>query len=271
VGGRREVEASGARLEVVGVERVRPDVAVPANDVERVAVEQVVLVAVAHPHGHRELALLVMGLELLRRVKVPLRERRVLEQLPVAVAVAVRGLDLAGCVEADPELLLAVRQLERVRSRARDDEVVALPKRDAPEHGPQHAAAAVHVDDLVALAVTVEAVELLGRLADGDLDVVVEHQEAAAGHRVTARLHRGNVGEAVNVRLRHPLVSDDRAELADLVEPAGRVEVQEDGLVAREALVAEHLLDEQRRARSVAADLDVSLGRDVSERVVTHD
>ena len=112
VGGRRQVEAPGARLEVVGVERVGPDVAVPAHHVERVAVEHVLLVAVAHPNGDRELAALVVGLELGRRLEVALREGRVLEQLAVAVAVAVGRLDLARGVEAEPELLLALGQLE---------------------------------------------------------------------------------------------------------------------------------------------------------------
>ena len=102
------MEAAGARLEVVRVEGVRPHVAVPADHVERVAVEHVVLVAVAHADGDRVLAALVEGLELLGRVEVALRERRVLEQLAVAVAVAVRRLDLAGRVEAEPELLLAL-------------------------------------------------------------------------------------------------------------------------------------------------------------------
>jgi hypothetical protein len=48
VRGRREVEAPGARLEVHRVERVRVDVAVPAHDVERVAVQHVGLQPVAH-------------------------------------------------------------------------------------------------------------------------------------------------------------------------------------------------------------------------------
>jgi hypothetical protein len=48
VGRRREVEAPRARLEVLGVERVRVDVAVPRDDVERVAVQHVGLEAVAH-------------------------------------------------------------------------------------------------------------------------------------------------------------------------------------------------------------------------------
>src|SRR5215208_181855 len=106
-----------------------------------------------------------------------------LEQLAVAVAVAGRRLDLAGRVEADPELLLADRQLEGVCSAARDHHVVALAERDAPEHGAEHAAPAVDIEDLVALAVPVEAVERLERLADRHLDAVVPHEEPAARDR----------------------------------------------------------------------------------------
>ena len=193
-----------------------------------------------------------------------------LEQLPVAVAVAVRRLDLARGVEAEPELLLAQRQLEAVRGAARDHDVVALAERHAAEHRAQHAAAAVDVEHLVALAVPVEAVERLDRLADRHLDVVVEHQEPAAGDRVAARLDGVRVRQPVHVGVRHPLLALDRPELAHLVEAAGRLEVQQDRLVAREALVAHHLLDEQRRAVAVRAHLDVTLGGDASEGGVTH-
>ena len=193
-----------------------------------------------------------------------------LQQLAVAVAVAIRRLDLAGRVEAEPELLLALGQLEGVRRAARDDDVVALAERHAADDGAQHAAAAVHVEHLVALSVAVEAVELLGRLADRHLDVVVEHQEAAAGDGIAARLHAVRVGEAVHMRIGNPLVTLNGAEVANGVEPARRLEVEQDRLVTREALVAHHLLDEQRRAAAVRADLDVPLRGDVAEPGVTH-
>ena len=50
VRGRRHVDAAGDRLEVVDRERPRVDVAVPADDVERVVVEHVGLVAVLDAH-----------------------------------------------------------------------------------------------------------------------------------------------------------------------------------------------------------------------------
>ena len=127
------------------------------------------------------------------------------------------------------------------------------------------------VEDLVALAVAVEALELLVGLADGDLEIAVEHQEAAAAHRIAAGHDRLRVGQPVHVR-RYPLVAHDGAEFADRVEPAGRVEVVEDRLVAREALVAHDLLDQQPPA-SVAgglADRYVPLGGDLAPAFVPH-
>ena len=101
---RRLVQPARLGLEVGDVERVRVDVAVPADDVERVVVEHVVLVAAAHAHLDQVLAALAVGRERRRRAEVALGERRVLEQLAVAVAVAVGGLDLARRVEGQPAL-----------------------------------------------------------------------------------------------------------------------------------------------------------------------
>ena len=73
------MDPTGDRLEVVGVEGVRIDVAVPADDVERVVVERVVLVPVANADGQLEVAAVGVGVELGRRMEVALRVRRVLE------------------------------------------------------------------------------------------------------------------------------------------------------------------------------------------------
>jgi hypothetical protein len=139
-------------------------------------------------------------------MEVALRVRRVLEQLAVAVAVAVGRLDLARRVEADPLLLDALVGRPAVRRAARDDDVVLLAVRHAPEHRVEHAAAAVDVDDLVALAVAVEAVHRLGRLADRDLDVAVEHQQPRPSP-VAARARSARVRQPVHVGLGHPLVA----------------------------------------------------------------
>ena len=120
--------------------------------------------------------------ELGRRMEVALAERRVLEQLPVAVAVAVGGLDLARGVEAEPDL---VARLVRVHPHpvgraARDHDVVVRAVGNVAEDRLDRAGSAVDEEDLVALAVAVEALALLGRLGDRDLDVAVPLQEAAA-------------------------------------------------------------------------------------------
>src|SRR4051794_33196541 len=68
---RRLMDAAGDRLEVVDRKGPREEIAVPADDVEWVIVEDIRLVAVADAHLHRELALLADGLELGRRMDVP--------------------------------------------------------------------------------------------------------------------------------------------------------------------------------------------------------
>ena len=66
------MEAPGARFEVIGVERVRPHVAIPADDVERMAVEHQLLESVARTDRERVLAALIERLELVRCVEVAL-------------------------------------------------------------------------------------------------------------------------------------------------------------------------------------------------------
>ncbi len=271
---RRLVQPAGLRLEVRDVERVRVHVAVPPDDVERVVVEHVVLVAAPDAHLDLVLAPVAVREQLGRRVEVALRERRVLEQLPVAVAVAVRGLDLARRVEGKPALRPV--EAEAVGRPARDHDVVVPAVGQRAEHRLEHALALVDEDDLVALAVAVEVVGLRLRDADAHLDVGVVLQHAAAQHCVALGLEARGVGEPVHVRLGHPLLELDRRELAHVLDAAGRPQVVEDRLVAAEALEAEDLLHQQRRravagARRVGiAELDVALGRDLAEVVVAH-
>jgi hypothetical protein len=146
-----------------------------------------------------------VGDELARRVEVALAERRVLEQLAVPVAVAVGRLDLAGREERQPGLRAAV-EVEAVRRAARDDDVVELPEGQRAERRLQGARALLDVEDLVALARAEDALLLLGRLADAQLDVAVVHQDLAAGDGVALGLDRPGVGEPVHVRVGHPLL-----------------------------------------------------------------
>ena len=75
------------------------EVAVPPDDVERVVVEQVGLVAVADAHLDRELAALPVRVQLRGRMDVPVVVRSAFDDLPVLVAVAARDLDQAGSLE----------------------------------------------------------------------------------------------------------------------------------------------------------------------------
>ena len=186
-------------------------------------------------------------------MEVALRERGVLEQLAVAVAVAVRRLDLARRVEAHPVLLDALGGLPAVRRAARDDDVVLLAVRDRAEHRPDETRAAVHVDDLVALAVSIEAVHRLGRLADRDLDVAVPHSR----RRPSTGSPPGSIGAVFASRWTWASGTHSSRTIGrkppTRSSAAGRVQVVEDRLVAAEALVAEDLLDEQPAAAVVAA------------------
>ena len=119
--------------------------------------------------------------------------------------------------------------------------------------------------DLVALAVPEEVVHRLGRPHERDLDVVVPHQELAAGDLVALGLDPDRLEVTVGVRVGHPLLALDRLEVAELLDPAGRREVVQDRLVPREALEAHDLLGQQA---SVVAELDVALPWDVAADLV---
>ena len=93
VRGRRLVDPPGDRLEVVDRERPRVQEAVPADDVERVVVEDVVLVPAADADLDEVVAPVTVRLELGRRMDVAVVVRRALEDLAVLVAVAARDLD----------------------------------------------------------------------------------------------------------------------------------------------------------------------------------
>ena len=69
----------------------------------------------------------------------------------------------------------------------------------------------------------------------------------------------------MRVRVRNPLVALDLLEVADLHDAARRLEVVQDRLHPDEALHAHDLLGQER---SVVAELDVTLARDVAEALV---
>jgi hypothetical protein len=129
-------------------------------------------------------------------------------------------------------------------------------------------------EELVALPVAVKARALLRGPAERNLEVAVPHEAATTVDWVAAGLERPGHQMAVDVGIGHPLAVLDRRELTRVGDPAGGGVVVKDRLVAREPLVAHHLLDQQRTA-SVGAiagpKLRVALGGDLSEGVVSHD
>ena len=198
-----------------------------------------------------------------RRMDVAVVVRRALDQLPVLVPVAARDLDQSRRLE--DEIPLRPFGLEAVGRAARDDDVVALGVRQVAEDRLERARALVDEDHLVALAVAEEVVHRPGRAAERDLDVVVPHQQAAAGDLVALGLGVERLEVQVPVLLGHPLLALDRLEAAELHDAARRLEVVEDRLVAGEALEAHHLFGEER---PVVAELDVTLARNVAEALV---
>src|SRR4249919_850391 len=93
------MDASRDWLEVMHGECPGIEVAVPADDVERVVVDDIRLVAAAHAHLHRELALLAHSAQLRRGMDVAVVVRRAFDELSVLVAVTPRNLDQAGRLE----------------------------------------------------------------------------------------------------------------------------------------------------------------------------
>jgi hypothetical protein len=207
-----------------------------------------------------------MGVQLGGRMKVALGEGRRLEQLPVAVAVAVGRLDLPRGVEDEPGLR-RLGELEAIGRPSRDHDVVVLAEADLAEDRLQRARALADEDHLVALAVAEEALLLLLGSAEGDLEIAVPHQAAPTGDRIAGGLDGPRDQVAMHVGVGHPFDVLDRLEIAGLRDPAGRFEVVEDRLVAGEPLEAHHLLDQQP---AVVAELDVALAGDVAEPVVPH-
>ena len=113
---RRLVDAPGDRLEVGDVEGVRPEVAVPADDVERVVRVVVGRQPAAHLDVDPEVAFVRPGGDLVGQPDVALRVRGVLEQLAVVVAVALRRLDLGRALEVEHPLVAARRRGRAARS-----------------------------------------------------------------------------------------------------------------------------------------------------------
>src|SRR5262245_43636170 len=159
-------------------------------------------------------------------------------------------------------MALLILRREAVGGSARDDDVVALPVRKVAEDRLQRAAALVHEDDLVALAVSVEEIHRLGRPAERDLDVVVPHEQTTPADRIAFRIDLVSAQVTVSVAVRHPPLARDRLAGRDRLNTAGGMQVVQDRLVPGEALEPHDLLGQKR---PVLSELDVALAREAAE------
>src|SRR5262249_33539226 len=124
---RRLMNAPDDRLEVVDVERPGIEVSVPANDVERVVIEDELVQTVILLHEELEVAHLVMRAKLDGATHVALGIRSALLELTELVAIALGPAYVAAALH-DEELRLISLHVELVamKDTAMDDEVVAL-------------------------------------------------------------------------------------------------------------------------------------------------
>ena len=240
------------------------EVAVPADDVERVVVDDVRLVAAADAHLDRELAALADRVQLGRRMDVAVVVRRALDDLPVLVAVAARDLDQPGRLE--DEVALRPFRPEAVRRAARDDDVVAVLVRQVAEDRLQRARALVDED-------RPRRPRRCGRSSPstrtGGRARSRRRRSTSAARRPVISSPSGSTSNVLKCRCACASGTHSSRSIgsnaAELHDAARRLEVVEDRLVAGEALEAHDLLGQER---AVVAELDVPLARNVAEALV---
>ena len=189
VHGRRLVDAAGDRLKVPRVERVGVVVAVPAHHVKRVrGVDHVVNESLFFDFDG-ELAQGVGGRQVGRAAQVAFAERRVLKELAKLVAVAL-GRQNRRPRLGDEEAVVGRIEGDLVDGSARNHQVVPLAEPEGSEQRSQHAAALVHKNELVRVAVFVEVAVGSARgcrVLQGH--VVVEEYRGARRQKVVGGLH----------------------------------------------------------------------------------
>ena len=266
---------AGDRHEVLDVERVGVEAAVPADHVERVrrvgqrGADDAARTVAAVLHQHLDVGAL-LDERLARAVQVALAVRRVLEELAEPRQVALRRRDVGvGLDRVQPRLL---GRQPPMRRRARDQHVVTGAVGQHPERRLDGAGAGLDVDTLVADRVAV--VRRGGRRDDvRDPHVAVAEHQPAAGHRVhpggracrevvqleVARLERV-VRRRALVGQVPDLAVDDRRRHAGVVEQRR---------VRREPLLPHQLLEPEPSLR--VAMRGVPGGREVADgSVVRH-
>ena len=271
VHGRRLVDAPGDRLEVADVERERPQVAVPADHVERVVVVVVGRDPIPAAHADHVVAMVGDRRHLVGRADVAVVVGRVLQQLAVLVAIAPRRLDLGRALQPQHPLLDARCRHEPIGGADGDDQVVAGAVLDRAEVRLQRARALVHEEHLVRHAIAVVVTHRLRRADHPERHVGVEEERHAPGQRVTGGFERLGVDQVMPMR--RGAAGVGRLDLhgtrvVDLVRLGRRRVVVEERRASGEALDPEELLRVQRSV--VAAELGVALVGHASALHVEH-
>ncbi|MBM2844587.1 MAG: hypothetical protein HW404_2424 [Anaerolineales bacterium] len=261
---RRLVNLAGDRHVVVDIEGPRVEVAVPADDVERMVIEHVAGHRLARLDAHLELAALGVRLQRLRRPQVALAVRGMLQQLAELVAVSARRLDLRRRLD-DVETRRPV-EVHAPGRPVRQHDIVPRPERQAAELGVHRAAPFMGEPHFIGLGVAIKIAHALCRPTDAQRHVGVAEQDAPGGDRIAAGRHfAGGVGPVAQRAERRVL--DPRRPKLLRADEARRQEVMvEDRLDAREPLQPHDLFAVQAAVRP--AELDVSLFRELTQAMV---
>ena len=217
-----------------------------------------------------ELALVRPGVRECRGVQVALAVRRMLEQLAVVVAIALRRLDLRRRLEVQDPLVRAGIGVQPPGRPDRQDQVVARAVAERSEDRVAEAGALVHEEHLVGDAVPVEEPvgHRTGRADHAEHDVVVEIEGHPAGDHVPARWQPAGLGEPVAMKTVVGRFELDLPNRFDAVRARRRRQVIEERAAPGETLDAEQLLRVQ--AAVGRPMLGMALPRDAAAGHVVH-
>ena len=237
------MHAPGDRLEVVDVERVRPQVAVPADDVERMMAVEVAGHPAARLDADLERAPLVVRLQHVRRPDVALAVGSALDELAVTVAVAGRRLQVpAGGLDDEHPLVAPAIREDAPEDAGGDDQVVVRAVAQRSELAVQDPLAVVNEDQLVAVRIAVPVVHRLHRSHDRDAQVRVGQQRHPAPDGVAGRPDARRPYQPVPQRALWLVAQLVPVGGEDAFDLGRRPDVIEERLDAGEAMDAHHLL-----------------------------
>src|SRR5947209_4970538 len=241
---RRLMDRAGDRLEILGVKSKRVNVAVPANDIERMMGVDNSRPAWAVFYQHRNVFLLVDNQGLGRTVEVTLGIRRAHSNLTFQVQVTARDANRTGRFEDEVIFFLHLIGHESISDPARNHDVVLGTVTQSSEGTLEGSPTLEDKDDFVRAAVPeilVFAVGLLRFQPVSDHVLVEEHRDPAGVEVAPAR----------DVRCLEMMMAERRVgnlfqlltfEQLNGTHPGGRPEVIHDGVGLVEALRGDDVL-----------------------------